>query len=205
MKWPHIAIFIAVIIGIVALGMNSQNEFEREQIENSTPIEVAIDKDPIHSQITGNMYRNTKYGFRIKFPKGWNISPGDGIHIVQKATSGLESIMISVNQFESKNGTLFSIEDLTGGLQSAVDEFNQNSRPVTFYEETTLDNLPAYMIEYSTSYKNLDQEADITQLQFIVLKDNIIYTISAGTLTSRYEEMKEEFMKSISTFVVEGK
>ena len=74
----NILIFIAAIASIAG--------FIYYYVENK--ISTPADKNPINEEIVGNLYRNTKYKFRIKFPETWEIKKGDGPNILVKATSG---------------------------------------------------------------------------------------------------------------------
>jgi hypothetical protein len=51
-------------------------------IENA--MNSTADKDESHIEIIDNLYRNTKYEFRIKFPKDWKIQNGDGPNILTR-------------------------------------------------------------------------------------------------------------------------
>ena len=48
----------------------------------------------------GNLYRNKKHGFKIKFPEGWEIKDGDGQNVVKKAVNGGSTIGILVGDFK---------------------------------------------------------------------------------------------------------
>lgn len=43
------------------------------------------------------LYRNEEYGFRIKFPDGWEVQDGDGEHVVKKATKDGSTVFVLVN------------------------------------------------------------------------------------------------------------
>jgi len=77
-------------------------------VENK--ISTPADKNPINEEIVDNLYRNTKYQFRIKFPESWEIKKGDGPNILVKASSGEGS---SINIYVKDLGVeLGDIDDL---------------------------------------------------------------------------------------------
>jgi hypothetical protein len=174
------------------------------------PVEIAIDKGAEYSQVTGNMYRNTKYGFRIKFPEGWKIEPGDGIHIVQKASFENSTIIIMVQQLDLvENEGFTSIKD-AGSSKEFIDTVIEGAKSkfsdvkIINFGETKIDNEPAYWVEYSYSYEALNIKTKITNLSYFLAKGNTMYSITSGTTANEYEKMKPEFYKSVSTFVLEN-
>lgn len=176
----------------------------------SEPKEIAIEKSPEHSEITGNMYRNTKYHFRIKFPEGWKIGVGDGIHIVQKATNGNSTISVTVGQFDlGKNQRLSSIKDAGGSAKEFSETMTEGAKEkfsnlkIVDYGETKIDNEPAYWVEYSATAQILDHVLNMTNLVYVLAKNDTMYTISAGTATSDYKSLKPVFLQTVSTFVLE--
>ncbi len=60
-----------------------------------------------YEQITGTLYRNNQYKFRIKFPEGWKIEDGDGPHIIKKATKEGSTVLVYIRDFfEGEEGQL---------------------------------------------------------------------------------------------------
>ncbi len=198
--WIIIGSFILLSIGI---GMDIPKDVLSE------PTELLTDKNPENSEITGNMYRNTKYGFRIKFPEGWDIENGDGIHVVQKASSENGAISVMVQQFDlGKNESFSSIENIGSskeiidmGIEGLKSKFSNVK--IIDYGETKIDNKPAYWVESSATYKVLDNDLEMTNLTYFFAKDDTMYSISAGTETDKYSEIKPIFNQSVSTFVLE--
>lgn len=176
----------------------------------SEPKELSVDKSNIYSEISGNMYRNTKYHFRIKFPEGWKIGVGDGIHIVQKATSGDSTISIFVQQFDLEGYEGFSSIKDAGTAKEVIDTVIEGSGEkfsdvkIINYGETKIDNEPAYWVEYSAKTQVLDYNLKIITLAYFLAKGDIMYSINAGTATDNYSEVKPIFMQTASTFVLEN-
>ena len=69
---------------------NNQQKLSDESIDKGTEN---------YEQITGTLYRNNQYKFRIKFPEGWEVEDGDGPHIVKKATKEGSTVLVYVRDF----------------------------------------------------------------------------------------------------------
>lgn len=201
-KWIWFVIGAVVLIG-VGLFLDAGGGL-------SEPTELATEKNPEHSEVTGNMYRNTKYHFRIKFPEGWKIETGDGLHIVQKATHENSTISVVVQQLDlGRNEGFSSIKDAGGSAQEFAEIMTEGAKEkfsnvkIINYGETKIDNEPAYWVEYSTSAQVLDHTLNMTNIMYMLAKNDTMYSISAGTATSDYASVKPLFLQTVSTFVLE--
>ena len=193
---------MVVIIFIVAIWSDLPSEQNLEFVKT--------DKSSDYSEQDGNLYRNTKYNFRIKFPEGWEIKPGDGPNILQKAVSGNHTISVGVREipteFDDKTATIKDIMTLAE-FKDALLEGVQEKFPGAIlldYGEQRLDNEPAYWIKYTIHYTVLDITVQGTNIQYQLLKNNIFYFISAGSASDEFSVIEPEFMKSIATFVTEN-
>lgn len=201
-KWLWIIVG-SIIVLCFGIGMDISKKI------SSGPVELPTDKNPEFSEIIGNMYRNTKYGFRIKFPEGWNIETGDGIHIVQKASSIDGTISVMVQQLDLGGNKGFSSIKDTGSVKELIDtviegvESKFSNVKIIDYGETKIDNELTYWVEYSTTSQVLDYEIEMTNLAYFLAKNDIMYSISSGTETDKYPEVKPIFNQSVSTFVLE--
>lgn len=168
------------------------------------------DKSNDYSEQDGNLYRNTKYNFRIKFPEQWDIKSGDGPNIIQKAVKENNSISIGVREipaeYSDETATIKDVMSLAEFKDSfSSKEFQKNfpGSELLDYGETKLDNKTTYWVKYSTPYSVLDVNVEGIILQYQLLHKNIFYFITAGTLPVEFNIMESEFKKSISTFAIE--
>lgn len=196
--WVGIIIFAIIIVAVFSSLSNEQN------VEL-----VKTDKSGDYSEQDGNLYRNTKYDFRIKFPEGWDIKAGDGPNILQKAVKGNHTVSIGVREipaeFSDKTATIkdvMSIAEFKDTLLESVQEKFPGAKIID-YGESKLDNEPAYWIKYSAPYTALNTTVEVIQIQYQVLNNNIFYFITAGSTSDEYQSVEAEIMKSISTFVIE--
>jgi len=203
--WITILLIVVIGIGILFSVLIYQQNL---LIENITLPKT--NKNSSTFEQIGNLYRNINYNFRVKFPEGWEIKPGDGPNILQKAVSSNSTISVGVREMPAdlidKNATikdLMSISDFQDSLIEGVREKFPGAILLD-YGETKLDNLPTYWMKYSASYSVLDNNIEGTHLLYQLLHKNILYFISAGGLSSEFEAMEQEFKKSISTFVIEN-
>ena len=203
-KWL-IGIILIILTIVVIFVLNLNNYVNQAEI-----LLEKTDKSGEYSELVGNLYRNTKYNFRIKFPEGWKIGVGDGAHIVQKATSGDSTISVFVQSFDVEGFEGFSSIKDAGTAKEVIDTVIEGSGEkfsdvkIINYGETKIDNEPAYWVEYSAKSQVLDYQLKITTLAYFIAKGNIMYSINAGTATNEYSEVKPIFMQVASTFVFEN-
>lgn len=196
-KWT---IWIGIIVALIFINILS-NLSDKENVEH-----IQTDKNNEYSKLTGNIYRNTKYNFRIKFPEGWKIEDGKGIHIVQKASFKNSMICVIVHSGEFKR--LSSIKDI-GTSKEFIDAIIEGAKEkvsdvkIINYGETKIDNEPAYWVEYSSSSQILNHQLKMMDIMYYIAKGNTMYSISGGTTTDEYSNMKPLFMQTVSTFILE--
>lgn len=195
-------VIIIAIIFIVAVFSNQTNEQNVELVK--------IDKSVSYSEQDGNLYRNTKYNFRIKFPEGWNIEAGDGPNILQKAVKGNHTVSIGVREipaeFGDKTATIKDVMSITEFKDTLLEDVQEKfpGAKIIDYGESELDNEPAYWIKYSAPYTALDITVEGIMVQYQLLYNNNFYFITAGSTSDEYQSVEAEIMKSISTFVIEN-
>ena len=204
-----VLLVVVFLAGVVVRGIRSESGYSSYQNTTGDVSLLETDKSPETSQVSGDMYRNTKYHFRIKFPAGWEIKQGDGLHIVQKATSGNSTISVIVQEFDLGGESFSSIKD-AGSAKEFIDTAIAGAKEkfsdvkVINYGETKIDNEPAYWVEYSSRSQVLDLNLKMTQLIYFIAKGNIMYSISAGTASDEYTQVRPKFYQSASTFVLEN-
>lgn len=206
-------IFVAIFIfGSLFYGMkiNSNYLYPDSESKEANIKSLETDKNPNASQTQGNLYRNTKYNFRIKFPNGWKIESGDGINIVQKASFENSTISIMIQQFDLNGSERFSSIKDTGTLKDFIDTVTKDKAKkfsdvrIINYGETKIDNEPAYWVEYSINSQILDYQLKMTAIEYYIAKGNTIYLVSAGTASDEYSNLRPIFTQTIGTFVLEN-
>jgi len=202
-KWIWIGIGIFVLIIIISI-------FSSSNVPNEDISLLKTDKGAETSEVSGNLYRNTKYNFRIKFPENWDIKVGDGPNIVQKAVQGNNTISVGVKEipaeYGDKSATIKDIMTLAEYKDSILEGVKEKfpGAKLLDYGETKLDNVSTYWVKYSAPYSVLDISVEGTNLQYQLLHENILYFITAGTLSDEFSSSEVEFKKSIATFVTEN-
>ena len=199
------------IYGIIFLLLCSLSIIGTLYSENDNQVNIPkTDKSLTNHEQIGNLYRNIKYNFRIKFPEGWDIKPGDGPNILQKAVKGNHTISIGVREipaeYSNKTATIedvMSIVEFKDTLLEGIQEKFSGAKLID-YGESKLDNNPTYWVKYTAPYTVLDITVQGTHLQYQTLNNNILYTISAGSTSDEFDAIEQEFMKSIATFVIEN-
>jgi len=193
---------IIVIVGTFFKGVSNMEDFSSYYQEEAQVLNT--DKSSENSEISGNFYKNTKYNFSILFPEGWDIGEADNPTIVQEATSGTNSINISIQQFSLDNqDQVNSIKDtssLDDFVNSSIDELENTfgSVEIIGYGEAEINNEDVYWLRYAIPVSG---ELKMTSGVYSIMKNNIFYIISFGTVGD-YSEKEKVFMDSISTFTI---
>lgn len=202
--WKQILLVVVILLVLYIASV-----FFNTKKENDGVVALTTTKNADDSKIIGNLYRNTKYNFRIRFPENWIITEGDGIHIVQKAVSESGTMSIVVQKFDSNTIKFDSIKD-SGDIKEFSDDIIESvaekfsNVKLIDYGETKIDNEPAYWIEYSATYQALDKVLTITDLVFYLAKGDTFYSIDSGAMSDKYMEVKPIIMQSVSSFVLEN-
>ena len=185
---------------------------ENVQVVNSdVPTENKITKNSADEEIIDNLYRNTKYNFRIKFPTDWKIEDGDGEHVLKKAYNPKgDSINIAVNDLNTTNiksiEDMISLEDWKNGIiknATTSNGWNLLDFKVLNYEKSYINNRTAYTIRYTSTFKTMKSNRVMWINSYCFLQANRFFTITVSTTRGDDEDIKEIFNQSISTFVIE--
>lgn len=188
----NILILLAAIASIIG--------FIYFYVENK--ISTPANKDSINEEIVGNLYRNTKYKFRIKFPESWQIKKGDGPNILVKATSGEgSSINIYVKDLGIELGDIDDLITIDEWANSIGEKFP--SAKIISKKEIHIDNKKAYFVQYSVNYKALDHESDMILYNVGLVNKNFNYIITAGSEESKFGNEKLILDQSVRTFAIE--
>ena len=208
---PIALILSAVLItgGIITTQYMKQTSIERQKQMDINLDEVNIiipktDKSVDSFEQIGNLYRNNKYNFRIIFPDGWNQKLGDGPHVLRKAIDDKgNSINIGALEFP------FELKGLS--LQEIVseeDSFNdiKEKFPEAIFIEsgfTKIDNKDAFFLEYIISYEALDVKVVAHTKQWMMVYNDVLYTITISGSKDDYDFLQEQFILSVGSFVFE--
>ena len=209
---PIALVLSAVLItgGIITMQYMKQSSIESEKqmqinIEEESIFIPKTDKSIGSFEQIGNLYRNNKYNFRIKFPDGWNQELGDGLHVLQKAIDDKgNSINIGAIEFPVELKGM-KIQEIV----SEEDSFNdiKEKFPEAIFIEsgfTKIDNKDAFFLEYIVSYEALDVKVIAYTKQWMIVYNDILYTITIGASKDDYNLLQEKFILSIGSFVFEN-
>lgn len=166
-------------------------------------LSTSADKNAINEEIIDNLYRNTKYKFRIKFPDKWKIEKGDGPNVLIKATNeNGSSINILVKDFGVAIGDIDEMISLDEWAESFYEKFPDAK--ILLKKEISIDNRKAFIVKSSVIYKTLDKEANSTIYSVALTSSNFFYTITASAKSRLFEDERLIMETSISTFVIEN-
>jgi len=171
----------------------------RDCIKNKDFNKISNDRNIEPSEVTENVYRNLAYNFRIEFPKGWKIEPGNDIDIIQKATFENSGIVIGIQKLNLQGShEPSSVQDAIP-LKTFIDQLEKVFDIIELidYGEAIVNNEPSYWVEY------LYMDANIV-LEYFFLRENILYSVSARTVPDEYPGLKPLFIETITSFVFEN-
>lgn len=171
----------------------------RFQISKDQPgyYQVAVGSSVETLNVKAGFYRNSKYGFTIEYPNGWEIDDTSGqpysIKIAQTNTGAFFVILLDVLTGE------MSIEEYAEGfmeqMKAALTDFT-----IVSQGNTTLGNsIPAYDVVFTASYDGMPTKGEE---QFILNGSKVII------FSRHFERMSFDFIKSsidsiIQTFRLE--
>lgn len=200
---------VGLILGILVLfgQMQDLNLPQLQSLENIK--EIQITKEPQDEVVIGNLYRNKKYNFRIKFPIEWKIETGDGIHVIKKSyNENGSSITISVVDYEDLEGknitsikNLYSLKDFEKQIEEDSKKFFSRYL-ISSAIETTVASNEAYLIDSIVTSSDLGKETSIRTKLYQFINGDRIYTITLSGGTGFFEDEKE-LDKSLSSFLIE--
>ena len=178
--------------------------------ENITLLDT--DKNPDNYEQIGNLYRNNKYGFRIKFPKGWEQQDGDGPYVLRKASKDGHSINILVQELPEKYASLidenmsvkdwYSLEEFKDTVYKGITEKFKEAKVID-YGEISIDNIPAYWISYQIAYSTMGVDFEGIMINYQIFHKNYFYTITIGSSKDEFPNVESILKQSVSTFVFE--
>jgi hypothetical protein len=166
------------------------------------------------AEFKGKLYRNPVHHFRIKFPLGWNVTDGDGQHIIKKAVDrNGASIVIQVNDLSS-NFPFKSISELPTSVQNQTCddiiykyiEGIKSQFPNTIIlnsRHSYIDNYKAVEIKSRHSYRAAGSSIAVLNTSSITIRNNKYYIVGIGAEEKIYPSLEILMLSSVRTFVFE--
>lgn len=187
-------------IGILSLATICIFAFIVFYLDNK--LNSTADKNSDNEEIIDNLYRNSKYKFRIKFPLDWEIKKGDGPNILVKASSAEgSSINIYVKDLGLAVGDIDELLTIEEWSESVYEKFP--SAKILEQKEILIDNKKAFYVRYLINYEALDKKLDMIMFNIALTNNNFMYALTAGSAYGLFEEEEYKLNESIRTFVLE--
>jgi len=208
-KWVLLMVAFVLIFGAgLVIDLNQYGYFIDEE-------NIALpdtDKNSDNYEQIGNLYRNNKYGFRIKFPEGWEQQDGDGPHVLRKASKDGHSINILVQELPKEYASLidenmnvkdlYSLGEFKNTAYEGITEKFKEAKVID-YGEINIDNIPAYWISYQTPYSTMGVSFEGIMINYQIFHKNNFYTITIGSSKDEFPSVESILKQSVSTFVFE--
>jgi len=140
-------------------------------------------------------YRNEKYGFSIKIPKGWTLTEkeeiGSPIEIGQFTSADRGALIMLMYMYKGVSSTT-TLDEV---IQS-IKEGSSNTGSVESEEKRTINDIPVYIVEIIYSKTNLKQK-----MACFLPKDSGIFMFGYGGQTdTAYRNHMNDFIESINSF-----
>ena len=183
-KMSYIGIFLLVSIVVIS-GCVQQNPVESNKTKTEN---LSINPIEVNSSNL-EIYENSEYRFRIKYPKNWSVRENYGPSIVS---------------FSGENkGLAISIENLTENI-STLDKFNNRTLAnLEIFSDIIEESKPAklsknegYMVIYTTNIGKLN----IKYLHIWTIKNNKAYMLVYLSIPSEAFDSENSLEEMINSF-----
>ena len=144
---------------------------------------VPTDKNPANDVLEGDLYRNTKYGFSIVFPAGWQQGGSNSASVVRRAMNSKgHSVVIGVTELPLF--TRFFTRDVEGVVKEdeIVKSMGEQFEDFKLLDKGTaqVGGERAAWMKYSLSYMVRDKKSSMTLVVYNVLRSGILYTLTVS-------------------------
>lgn len=208
-KWVLLIVTFVLIFGAtLVIDLNQYGYF----IDEKNIALPDTDKNSDNYEQIGNLYRNNKYGFRIKFPEGWEQQDGDGPHVLRKASKDGHSINILVQELPNEYASLidenmnlkdlYSLEEFKDTAYEGITEKFKEAKIID-YGEINIDNIPTYWISYQIPYSTMGVSFEVIMINYQIFHKNYFYTITIGSSKDEFPSVESTLKQSVSTFAFE--
>ena len=168
---------------------------------------IPTDKNVNNSQWLSNIYRNTKYKFRVSFPDNWEYDNGTSKSTLARALNREKAAVISVLVTVNKNYQESIGEIDSSSYYKYFQEIAslQNTIPKNFkIEKGTLNNFPAQIIQFTSQQSSGTKSYAYLSKQIHCRIGYNLYVISLNLPVSDWsEDMSVTFDRVIESFKFE--
>lgn len=170
-------------------------------IAQSNPNKDYSDKTPTVN--SNNIFRSTENHYRIKIPQKWTIGKGNSLGAEFNAKSKLGDASLNIIVANLGKAPKFSAHDVPVETIMKAIKSNNPSASLIESEKQFLSNEKAMYIKYKINYKTVDADVDIISVQYSVIKDARIFTITLQAQELTYPSYKDVFRETIQSFTFE--
>lgn len=145
-------------------------------------------------------YTNSKYGFRIKYPRDWVIKEGDSTTVMGLINPETQKIMDANNKLNSQQGFVPIFDDIAINIYPISSDYfsgyfknppvKDGNDPNQIISETVIGNI---------NFKMTTIPADPSYLAYLTVHKDVYYAIDLLNIQSK-EEMSDIEKQILSTF-----
>lgn len=169
---------------------------------NNNPNKDYSNKTPV---VNGNnIFRSEENFYRIKIPTGWKIAKGNSLGAEFNAESELGDASLSIVVATMENPPKFTAHDVP--VVAVMNAIKKNNETSQFLEsgKQYLSNEKALYVKYKMNYKTTDIDVDIISIQYSVIKDIRIFTITLQAQEDNYPMYQKIFQETLQSFMFEN-
>jgi len=204
------AVFL-IIIGLfgslILIGGSFNKSQQAKQSAMSNPYAVlpkAVSPG-MEEEIKDDLYRNNKWIFRIRFPKGWEIANGDGSHIIKKAiAANIGTVSVLVREIPGRISGTFQIEELQPMVDAMLAPTLQRLNGKIIEKKLVkINNRTFIYVKMRVVYENLKGTTAAINELYLTGEYGCIYNVTTSVAETLYQKYSHILMNSANTFEIE--
>lgn len=205
-------VFVILMGSLLAKGHaynrnNKNNIYEQPSRLNLTKTKEKPEANEyIEERADGTLYRNINYKFRLIFPKDWEVSEGDGEHVIKKAEwNHIASINVLAREGpDNVNSNEIDDQELIEfGKASVKPVIERGYGELLETKILHINNQKSIRITLRITYKKLDGNYIAINNQYTILKNGYLYAITTSCLESECAKVQKQLFDSVNSFVIE--
>lgn len=154
----------------------------------------------------GNLYRNNKWLFRIRFPEGWKLHNGDGSHVIKKASlQNSGNISVLVRQIPGIGADRIPPEEMLKQLENMLSPtITMLNGQVLGKELVKINNREFAHGKMRVVYENLNGKIPAINDIYLTVEYGHIFLITTSINESIQGKYSSTLKASANSFVIEN-
>jgi hypothetical protein len=159
-------------------------------------------KNPVVND--NNIFRSKENNYRIQIPINWSVNKGNSLGAEFNAKSEIGDASLNIIVATLTSPPKFTAHDIPSETLMQTIKKNNPSSILLESEKQYLSNEKALYIKYRFNYKTLDTDTDIICIQYSIIKESKIYTVTLQAQEWTYSSYKNIFRETLKSFMLEA-